>query len=194
MRRFIIYDDKVKRQEDLLGGALINLRNCPNVKLSSSIGNFDEETRDCDIIAIHSSMLGALNDVTLFLNNHKKQLDQKYLILFSGSESGWRHESKRRVWVDVKEFYTPRLLPFVEGVCNLGRDVSFLEFQYGEFSDLIPIFEIRHKIWLSRIEGNEDYNDDESLDQVCSQLGLNMNDSNFESAVEEMYLRKISKL
>lgn len=192
MRKFLICDDKVNRQRLLLGDNIDSLTNNPNVMIRYDVTELDTYINSCDIIAIHSSLLGSVNDVSIFLNNHKKELETKYFILFSGSEPEWRHDSDHLVFLNVVDFYSSSLLPFIESVCKLDNEVSFLKFHYGETNQLPLIVELKHKLWLNNIQRN--YNFEESIDQVCTQLGLDAYDSNLQLEIDCLYNTLIQQI
>lgn len=193
MRKFLICDEKVNRQCQLLGDESLNaIRNNTNVILRNDITDIDLYIHSCEIIAIHSSLVGSVNDVSIFLNNYKTALENKYFILFSGSESEWRHESPHLLFLNVTDFYSPSLMPFISKVCDTNDEISLLEFHYGEKKQLPILIELKHKLWLNEIEPNDNF--EELIDQACLQLGLNAYDPDLKYKIESLYNALIQQI
>ena len=194
MRNFLICDDKVNRQQQFLGGNFAILTNNPHVILVNNMNDLELEISNCEVIAIHSSMIGGVNGITLYLNNHKATFANKYLILFSGSEPEWRHDSDRLVFLNVADFYSPSLIPFIETVCNSENEISFLRFHYGDKMQLPALIEIKHKLWLNEIGAIDNDYLIESIDQACQLLGLDESDPNLRENVNKLYNDLTQKL
>ncbi len=185
MRNFLICDDKVNRQKQLLGDNFVHLTNNSQVILINNREDLEAYINNCEIIAIHSSIIGSVNDISIFLNDHKVVLENKYLILFSGSEPEWRHDSDHLIFLNVSDFYSSSLISFIETVCDPNKEVSLLRFHYGDMMQLPLILEIKHKLWLNEINDNVDF--EESIDQACEILGFNAYDPNLREKVDNLY-------
>lgn len=146
MRKAIIIDDRLFRQENLLGDEKYKLENIPGLTLSYHIEEDYAKYLEYDLIAIHRSALAEANDLYKFIKFCKDK--GKYLVTFSGGVPKDSYYSDNFIELNSRTFYNiGRLIDFFTDFCGKDDEVHLLRLIYGENWKLPYLVEYNHLKW-----------------------------------------------
>lgn len=145
MRRLLIVEDRTHRRDQMLSREdLASLEEMPNVTLSESL---PDEYTEFDVIAVHRSYMNRNNltsELISFIKDEKKRL-----IVFSGGNTRQEiHEEGRMLFLSAGEFYSDKLIPFIQDVSSEDSVLSLAKLVYGIDNWELPILaNIRNLEW-----------------------------------------------
>ncbi len=167
MGKILIIDERAERKKNLMRdkdlsklhkfeqeGVLFMLSSLP-FSSNSPIEELEKAFADYSVIAIHRSLMQTENVINII--DEYFRISKKSFIIFSGGTSvNDFSNNSLRLSINAGDFYSSKLIDYIERQKNEIKSTSLLELLYGESWRLPLLLEYRNLFWCDRMTDEDE--------------------------------------
>lgn len=167
MGKILIIDDRAERKKSLMSGKdlsklsefeqekTICLRSSLPFSSKSSITEIEEAFEHYSVIAIHRSLMQTENVINL-LEDYFRTHNKSFIIFSGGTSVNDFSNSGMRLSINAGDFYSTKLIDFIEKQKNANKPIPLLELLYGRSWRLPLLLQYRNLLWCGRMTDEDE--------------------------------------